>query len=177
MRKIFITIILLSFGFSVNAETLNGGIEYNTTSARETLTASEIPTISRSLISAHAYDNDHYQNRTLLLKGVAQTEDSILANFSDGSYAIVYNSDPLHTWYYSSDGILTHSEVKTSVNYPYKAYKYNTSGKLINMNFRPSKDETFIFTPEGKLLAHWKFDKCFDESGNIIMTRKYSNSK
>jgi hypothetical protein len=177
MRFLFIVVLILSFCCSVEAQVLSGGVEYNTTSAREELLASDIPTIPKNLLNLHIYDNEVEQNHALLLKGVAQTQDRILASFSDGSYAIVYNDNPLYTWYYSPDGFLTHSEVKTSIDYPFKAYKYNLAGKLVNMNLRPSKDETFIFTKDGKLLAHWKFEKCFDENGNVIMTRKYSTEK
>ena len=33
-------------------------------------------------------------------------------------------------------------------------------------------DETFIFSPFGELLGHWVGDNCYDENGNVVMTRQ-----
>lgn len=43
------------------------------------------------------------------------------------------------------------------------------------MGLRVSKAETFIYTPKGKLIAHWKGQYAYDENGKIIMTRRYAN--
>ena len=40
------------------------------------------------------------------------------------------------------------------------------------MSMRVSENETFIFSPLGKLLGHWLNENCYDESKNVIMTRK-----
>ena len=85
----------------------------------------------------------------------------------------MYNNDKYHVWYYSKDGRLIYAEEKDNLIYPYKSYKYTTSGRLINMGLRVSKGETFIYTPDGKLIAHWLKDKAYDENGNVVMTRKY----
>ena len=37
---------------------------------------------------------------------------------------------------------------------------------------RVSDKESFIFSPNGKLLAHWLGNNCYDEYNHIIMTRK-----
>ena len=108
-----------------------------------------------------------------MLKGKTELKDRILALFSDNSYAVMYKDDELHVWYYSANGQLTHYEIKDGTNYPYKSYKYNIDGKLINMGLRVSKGETFIFNPNGKLIAHWIKNNGYDEYGNIILKRKY----
>ena len=41
------------------------------------------------------------------------------------------------------------------------------------MGLRVSKEETFIYNPQGKLIAHWLGTNAYDEGGNVIMTRKY----
>ena len=85
----------------------------------------------------------------------------------------MYNDNPLYVWYYSSYGNLIYAEKKNRSEYPYKTYKYTPEGRLVNMSLRVSKGETFIYTPDGNLLAHWVGANAFDENGNIIMTRKY----
>ena len=107
------------------------------------------------------------------MKGHAEIKDRVLAQFSDSSYAVMYYDNPLYVWYYSPEGVLTHIEVKDGTNYPYKSYKYDTDGKLVNMGLRVSKEETFIFDPSGKLIAHWLKDKGYDENGKVIMKRRY----
>lgn len=43
------------------------------------------------------------------------------------------------------------------------------------MGLRVSKGETFLYSPNGKLIAHWLGQYAYDEKGNIIMSRKYSD--
>jgi hypothetical protein len=45
-------------------------------------------------------------------------------------------------------------------------------GNLVNMTFRVSEFETFIFNNSGNLIAHWKGEKCYNPDGKIIMTRR-----
>ena len=78
----------------------------------------------------------------------------------------------MHVWYYNKGGELINAEVKTGTKYPYKTYKYSPEGELVNMTLRVSLNETFIFSPIGKLIGHWVGQNCYDESGRIIMTRK-----
>lgn len=148
--KIFFTLLLNMFLIlPASAEVLAIGISQN-----------EISDINNS------------ENISMLLKGVTDLKDRTLAKFSDGSYGIIYKSEPNFVLYYSSDGILTHKEVKTSLEYPYKTYKYKVNGQLENMTYRVSEGETYIYSPNGKLLAHWLGNYCYDEVGNVIMTRQ-----
>jgi len=173
MKLLFIPIILISLSLCTNAAIITGQVEYTEQSAKEELLNTIPASIPKEQFRANIFDYDNTENTYLLLKGQTELKDRTLARFSDGSYAVMYYNDKMHVWYYTQDGRLTHSEVKTSEDYPYKTYKYNTSGKLINMSLRPSKDETFIYSPDGKLIAHWLKNKCYDQSGKVIMTRKY----
>lgn len=173
MQRVSI-IFLVSFIFMlpVNAELITGGIEYNTDSAREYLNNSKLITIPNNILKAHIIDINRDKNIAALLKGVTELNDRTLAYFSDGSYGIIYKDEPKYVWYYDKNGNLTHHEVKSSLEYPYRTYKYNSQGKLVNMSLRVSKDETFIFDTSQKLIAHWIGKYCYDENKNIIMTRK-----
>ena len=41
------------------------------------------------------------------------------------------------------------------------------------MGLRVSKRETFLYSPNGELIAHWIGPNGYDENGQIIMTRKF----
>lgn len=123
----------------------------------------------------HITDKNNTENLKYFLRGNVELKDRTLAFFSDSTYAVMYNEDKCHVWYYTNSGKLIYTEVKDGLNYPYKSYKFNTAGKLINMGLRVSKGETFIYSPNGKLIAHWLGQYAYDEKGNIIMSRKYSD--
>lgn len=172
MKHIFILITIIFTALSTNAQIITGGIEYNTDSARAYLLYSEKQTVSDDILKLHLIDTNKDENITMLLSGQTELKDRTLAYFSDRSYAINYHDNPKYVWYYCANGILTHTEIKETLTYPYKTYKYDIDKKLINMSLRISKNETYIFTPEGKLLAHWIGKNCYDENNNIIMTRE-----
>lgn len=173
MKKVFITLLVI-FGFILpsNSKVITGEIQYSANTARDEVFTQKAVSFDRETIKANIYDYNKAENQIALLKGVTELKDRTLALFSDGSYGVIYKQNPLDVFYYNSDGILTHNEKKDSLNYPYKSYKYTTNGKPVNMSLRVSEDETFIFEPNGKLIAHWLGVCCYDEDNNIIMKRK-----
>ena len=175
MKKLLVIWVLLicTAGISCADEVLTGGVEYTTDIAREELLQKTPLKPDGLSVLTNIADENYKENKTLLLKGHAEIKDRVLAEFSDNSYAVMYHENPLYVWYYSPEGVLTHIEVKDGTNYPYKSYKYDTDGKLVNMGLRVSKEETFIFDPSGKLIAHWLKDKGYDETGKVIMKRHY----
>ncbi len=175
MKKLLVIWVLLicTAGISCADEVLTGGVEYTTDSAREELLHKEPVKPDGLTVLVNIADENYKENKTLLLKGQAEIKDRVLAEFSDNSYAVMYHENPLYVWYYSPEGILTHIEIKDGTNYPYKSYKYDTEGNLVNMGLRVSKEETFIFDKSGKLIAHWLKDKGYDETGKVIMKRHY----
>ena len=174
MLKYFLLIIIIFSIIPVQAETiLTGGVNYNVQSAREELLQTPQKKLDAFLVAKNITDKNNSENLKYFLKGNVELKDRILAFFSDSTYAVMYNNDKYHVWYYAKNGKLIYTEEKDGLEYPYKSYKYSTSGKLVNMGLRVSKEETFIYTPDGKLIAHWLRDKAFDEHGNVIMTRKY----
>ena len=173
-RFLFILFLTLLTVLPANAEkVLTGGVQYTTEEARGALLKEELPEPDGLTILTHIADENYKENRTALLKANITLTDRVLALFSDNSYAVMYKDNPLNVWYYSEEGILTHIEVKDRAEYPFKAYKYDTEGKLVNMSLRVSKAETFIFNPAGKLIAHWVRENGYDENGKVIMKRKY----
>lgn len=175
MKKVIIIFVFFIFILPCQAETiLTGGVDYNVNSARDELLQNYKNPISRDLLKLYAYDYKNKENLTFLLKGQTDLKDRTLAYFSDNTYAVLYFEDKLHVFYYKYDGSLLYTEEKERETYPYKSYKYDVTGKLVNMSLRVSKGETYIYTPGGKLIAHWINSNGYDERGNIIMTRKYA---
>lgn len=175
MKKIFLIITLIILSMPVMAENvIKGGIQFDVSSAREELMKKPVQRLNPELIAKYLTDENHKENMSYLEIGNASLEDRMLAFFSDSTYAVMYNDDKYHVWYYTKNGKLLYAEEKENLDYPCKFYKYNTSGGLVNMGLKVSKDETFIFSGNGRLIAHWIKSNAFDEYGNVIMTRKYS---
>jgi hypothetical protein len=173
MKKIFITIFgTIIFTVSADATVITGGVKYDINSAKDAVMTTQPPFLSSQLVKNNILDPNSNTNNSALLRGITELKDRTLAQFSDQSYGIIYKNNPTNVFYYNENGYLTHIELKDSVEYPYKAYKYNTFGNLINISLRTSEEETFIFNPSGKLIAHWVKSQCFDENNNVIMTRK-----
>ncbi len=173
MKKL-ITIIIFCITICTipaNSQIITGGIETTVEQAWDEISLSEEKFNPYNII--HNFKDPNYrENQAMLLKGVTELKDRKLGKFSDGSYAVIYYNDKKNTYYYSPEGILTHNEIRSGVEYPYKASKYSIDGKLVNKSLKQSEYETFIFTSSGKLLAHWIGENCYDENKNIIMTRK-----
>lgn len=175
MLKYFLLLIVIFCTIPVYGQTvLTGEVNYNFQSAREELLNTPYKKLDAFLVAKNITDKNNSENLKYCLKGNVELKDRTLAFFSDSTYAVMYHNDKYHVWYYSKDGKLIYTEEKDGLEYPYKSYKYSVSGRLINMGMRVSKDETFIYTPQGGLIAHWLKDKAYDEYGNVIMTRKYS---
>lgn len=176
MIKKIILILCLSIAIpSYGEAVLTGGVFYNVNSAREELLHTPIKKLNPFFTAQHITDKNNTENLKYFLRGNVELKDRTLAFFSNSTYAVMYNEDKYHVWYYTNSGKLIYTEVKDGLNYPYKSYKFNTAGKLINMGLRISKGETFIYSPNGKLIAHWLGQYAYDEKGNIIMSRKYSD--
>lgn len=175
IKKIILILFLFSILPSYSEAILTGGVDYNVNSARQELLQTPVKKLSAHLIAQNITDKNNQENLKYFLQGNVELKDRTLAFFSDSTYAVMYNEDKCHVWYYANSGKLIYTEVKNGLNYPYKSYKFNTAGKLINMGLRVSKGETFIYSPNGKLIAHWLGQYAYDEKGNIIMSRKYSD--
>lgn len=175
MKKIILLILLIiTIHSPVNAEVLQGGVSFDVNSAREELLKFSDNKIDKTLVQSFYRDYYYNENQTYKLSADKELKNRVLAFFSDTTYGVMYNAIPLYVWYYSKDGDLIYMEKKDSTEYPYKSYKYTPSGLLMNMSLRVSKEEAFVYTPAGKLIAHWIGPNAYDEENNVIMTRKYN---
>ena len=171
MKK-FIVLLVLLISVPVQGEMLTGGVKYTVEDAKIELQNNRPSEVDYLLRQNNFADKNYKENYSALLKGITKLNDRTLGLFSDGSYAVNYKNDSSHVWYYDKDGFLINTEMRTSTRYPYRSYKYTPDGELVNMSLRVSEKETFIFSPFGGLLGHWVGDNCYDENGNVVMTRK-----
>lgn len=171
-RVIVVVFIIFCLELPASSKMITGEVQYSVNGVREEVLSSKPAPFDREKIRLNIVDSNRVENLISLLKGVTELKDRILAYFSDGSYGVIYKDNPLEVFYYGNDGILTHNEKRDSAEYPYRSYKYTTGGRLVNVGMRVSEDETFIYEPDGKLIAHWLGTRCYDENGNVIMTRE-----
>ena len=172
MKHLVVIFMLIALSLSVSAKIITGGVEISVQEAQNQVVETIPNSFDFNIIRNNFIDSNRVENLTKLLQGYTEEKDRTLGYFSDGSYAVNYKSNPKQVFYYSNNGILTHTEIRTGLNYPYKTYKYSATGELVNMGLRVAEDETFIFDKKGNLLAHWIGNKCYDENKNIIMTRR-----
>lgn len=173
MKKYFL--ILFAFYICilpVNSQIITGGVEYDEQSAQQEILNSPIQTLNSSLINPNLFDKNRQENLRSLLNGNVDLKDRTLASFSDGTYGVIYKNNPTNVWYYTNSGNLMHFEVKTSLSYPYRTYKYAPNSKLVNMSLRISDKESYIFDKQGNMIAHWLGRNCYNSKGEIIMRRK-----
>lgn len=173
MKKIIVTLLVIFLHLPISAEVFQGSVSFDVNSAREELLKYSDNKFDKTLAESFYKDYYYKENQAYRLSATTNLKNRVLAFFSDTTYGVMYNAIPLYVWYYSKDGTLIYMEKKDSTEYPYKAYKYTPSGLLMNMSLRVSKEETFVFTPAGKLIAHWIGPNAYDEDNNIIMTREY----
>ena len=163
MKRFILIILFLFFCIPINAQIITGEVEYNTEA---------IEKLSYDDLRNRFFDSNNIENLNYLFNGITELKDRKLAKFSDGSYAVLYYDNPFYSFYYSQNGKLISYTYKTSQNYPCNFKKFKPDGSLINTGHRVSEQESFIYSPAGKLLAHWLGNKCFDGSNNLIMTRQ-----
>ena len=160
MKNFIILFLITIFSASqIGAKIITGEVEY---------------TNQHNFKNLYEYyiDKNNNENLNNILNGNVNLIDKKLVSFSDGSYGIQYYDDPMYSWYYSKNGKLISFTKRDSLSYPCKFVKYRPDGSVINQGKRLSENESYIYSPQGKVLAHWIDDKCFDEYGNLLMTRK-----
>ena len=170
MKRFILLVLFLLFISPCNAQIITGEVEYNTNS--QMVSGKQTQKISFNKIRNHFFDSNNVENLNYLFKGITELKDRKLARFSDGSYGVQYYDDPLFSWYYSSNGKLINFIQKDTENYPSRFTKFKPDGSVSNTGYRISQNESYIYDKEGKLLAHWIGNNCYDENSNIIMTRK-----
>ena len=176
MKRIFILLLInLVFIVQTDAQIITGGIKYDTETAEREVFKTPVKPVKQELLYKRYIDTNNEENLNALKSGITELKDRKVALFSDGSYGIVYFDDPLYSWYYSNNGRLINFMQKDSEEYPSKFVKFKPDGSVANRGIKVTERESFIFNPEGRLIAHWLGSLCYDAQNNIIMTRKFTD--
>lgn len=175
MKKLILLIFALSLILPCKSEIITGGVKYDYEIAREEVFRQSPKQIPFEFIRLHLTDKNHVENRESLNGGVTELSDRKLASFSDNSYGVEYFDDSEYEWFYDFGGRLMSFIKKDSLSYPIKITRYKPDGSITNTGLKVSDNESFIFSPEGKLIAHWIDNLCYDGNNNVIMQRKYQN--
>lgn len=150
--------------------TLEGGVTYTVESARKEAFEGVKYKIPVSSFKEHLRDRNFAENG-VGSTGVKDLGDKWVEHYSDGSYGIVYKKNLFYSFFYNKSGNLTEIEIRTSLVCPTKTYKYMPNGRLENVIFVVSKNESFIYRLNGELEAHWIGNNCYDENGKLVLTR------
>lgn len=174
LLAIFFTFVVLGSSCAFADDVFYGSAEYNVNSARERVVDGIAYRINKDTFKDKIYDYENQANLQNIINGNLELKDRTLAFFSDSTYGILYKDDPYYVYYYDANGYLINVDKKDGLKYPYNFYKYSTTGELINMGVRVSKGETYIYSPDEKLIAHWVGANAYNEKNNLIMKRRYS---
>ncbi len=141
---------------------------YTVESARKEAFADVKYSISSRIIKNNKFDPNYEENKKLIKQGINETNDRYITYFADEGYQIVYKKNLLIEFFYKKNGDLEHIEKVYGNKLPLKSAKFDLNGKLIRIVLTVSKDNAYIFFPNGQLESHWLNKKEYDLNGNVI---------
>ena len=168
MKYLIFLIIFLGLYAPVHAEVLKGGVSY---------TVDEIRKIAFQDVSSKIDINEYkkyfvFEKNTEKKLGLLNifAPYRITTRFSNGSYAVRYKKDSERAYYYDSSGHLKKIDFMTKDKT--KQVSYDNKGNLDSVGLALPGNEQYIFDNKGKLYAHWIGKNCYNEKGELIMTRE-----
>ena len=172
MRKYFLLIFfILSICFNCGY-TIKGGVSYTVETVR-TEAFSNVPlNINISDYQSHFIDPNYVANKNAMNKNKTKIRDRYFTFFSDKTYAIYYKKNKSVQFYYDVNGKLDFISFSINKKYPIKVLKYDKNGILDSTSLFVSNNESYVFDLNKKLIAHWKGNNCYNEKGELIMTRE-----
>ena len=162
------------------AETvLHGQVSFGVSQAREE-SFNDLPTeIDPSGFPMHDPNfNEHLRAR---VEDITQLKGKVLTYFDNGAYA-VYTIGSYECYYYNYDGSLFKVGVSSKPRglsiYPNRDVEYNAkTGKMKTVGLYVSREESYVFNPDGELTAHWQGHNAYNQLGEVIMSRSWETPK
>lgn len=164
MKKIFLTIVAILISTTSFATVIEGGLKYNTQTAREYV-FNDIPQFK---LDANI---PYYFKRSTNVEKLIYSYD----NYNNIiGITVQYKNELNKAYIYDKDKNLIYIDLydKNTNLYPHRGYRYNMQGKLILTSLSVNKDEHFRFDYQGNLIAHSVNNIIYDENGNQIGTSK-----
>ena len=174
MKKyLILLIVVLCVAQTAIGFTIKGGVSYTVNEARQIAFDGVAQKIDMSKYKEYFVDKNYEKNQELLKKGKKRYKDRYLTKFSDGDYAISYKDNTIIGFYYDNKGYLEAIDFIEDSDYPQRSFKYDRNGKLDSIDLVISGDEQYLFEPTGELGAHWIGKNCYNEKGQLVLTREY----
>ena len=170
-KYFFIIVFLLTFLYSTGY-TLKGGINYTVQSARVESFDNIKLQINIAKYKKFANDKNYNKNLILINKKTQNYKDRYITSYSNGAYTICYKSNIKNSYHYNQNGELIGISITQGKGFPSKRITYDSSGNFDSVTLDVSKSEQFIFDKNKKLVAHWIGKNCYNEQGELIMTRE-----
>ena len=88
-------------------------------------------------------------------------------------YALQDKKSLNQTFYYDALGNLRYVDMHSGTypEYPYYTIQYKTSGEPVSAIYYVSKDNQYLYEPNGKFKGVWYKHNLYDEHSKIILTR------
>lgn len=165
-------IIMLSFFSTSDAITLQAGISYTIDTARK-VAFDDVPLkINIQDYNDKLIDKNHLKNILSIKKNKLRFNDRYLTYFGSAGYSVCYKTSLNIGYYYDNNGNLNLIEIDYKDDYPKKSARYLVNGYLDSLSLTITKNESYIFDSNKKLIAHWIGNNCYNEKGELIRTRQ-----
>ena len=171
-KLVFVFLLMQLFSFPVYSSTITGGIEYTVDMAREESFNNISTTIDIQQFKKYLIDPNYEKHKLLIAQNKLRYKNIRILVFSDGVYVIDNLLNQKETFYYYPNGSLVQVEILLKKGYPEKSVIYDNKGVLTSVSYCISSKEQFVFDLNKKLLTHWKGNNCYNEKGELIMTRE-----
>lgn len=162
MYKLFLVLFSILFLNAQAQEPIQIGIVYNEATARIEAFKDVKQKLEKDFYSKYKKDPNRTENIELIKKGYLVAKNRTLCPFylknTLASYAVMYNDEPNHAFYYNILGNLIKVDIASNENYPKKTYGYSKFGNLISVALEVNENEQFVYDENGKLIAHWLED-------------------
>ena len=163
MKKVFVILFLL-IGLCAQGVVLKGGVHYTVESAREEAFFRVKYKISMDEHKKYLKDPGFSLDKNG--KPKIRTFGRDVTFFDSGKYSITKGD---YNYYYnSSNGLLDEIEYEPYMrSFPYYTAKYDVTGKLVNVFFNISNNETFVYDHNGKYNGRWIDELFYDDKGIV----------
>lgn len=174
-KSLMVIFAMLCLCMPVNALVLQGSVEYTVESAREIAFNNTDMTVDNSEYSKYASNLYNYGDIAALKAGIftvgiGSFSERQLVPFYAGktliAYGVKYSDLPNKKFYYDKSGKLIKFDIIENGNkYPHKELSYDKQGKLISANLVISKNESYVYDSNKKLIGHWVNNVHYNEKG------------
>lgn len=176
-KSLMVVFAMLCFCMPVNALVLQGSVEYSVESAREIAFNNTDMVVDNGEYSKYASNLFNYSDIAALKAGIFKTgiggfSERQLVPFYAGkvliAYGVKYTDTPNKKFYYDRSGKLIKFDIIQNPNtYPHKELSYDKQGKLISANLVISKNESYVYDNNKKLIGHWVNNVNYNAKGEV----------